>query len=79
MRVYAPQPSFARWLRAQHRRHSMVGDLARDVIEDVRVCCLRQITTPAALLDHLTTEHYPDPGALGAIEAAVAEWQEVAR
>lgn len=67
--------TFARWLRAQAKRHDPTGDLARDAMDDVRAGCLWRITTPEALGQHITRDHFPDPAALDAIAAAEHEWR----
>jgi hypothetical protein len=63
--------SFRSWLASQRARNDAVGDLARDVRDDL---CGSRWRTWQGLVNHLALEHEYKPGQLLAVRQAALTW-----
>ncbi len=82
IRAHRTPPTFSAWLTQQLNRHDPVGDLARDLREDLRSGCLHPAPrTATAARRHLQQQHGVDPAsaALTALTRAEREHSEAVR
>lgn len=63
--------TFRQWLKLQRRRDDLVGDLARDLLDDP---CAKGLRTVSSIRRHILYAHRPCAGAVEALDAAIAEY-----
>lgn len=68
--------TFRRWLKLQRWRDDLVGDLARDLLDDP---CSKCLCTVGSIRRHILYAHTPCDGAREALDDAIAEFLEVRR
>lgn len=63
--------TFRQWLKLQRWRDDLVGDLARDFMDDR---CAKGLRTPSTIKKHVLYAHIPCDGAREALDQAVFEY-----
>jgi len=63
--------TFRQWLKLQRWRDDLVGDLARDLLDDR---CAKGLRTVGSIRRHILYAHTPCAGAVEALDTAIAEY-----
>lgn len=70
----APNDPFLGWLREQTERDDAIGDIARDVVQDIRDGCMSERLKPTRVTYHIINEHGASQEVVGALSRAMSEW-----
>jgi hypothetical protein len=73
-----PGTTFRAWLKAHCHQDTAIGDIARDIQEDVRSGCLRAISYES-IRHHIMEEHSPCAEALTALAKAYRVFRKEVR